>query len=112
MGAPDLHGDGKSDLLVLEPSRRAKCRYWGCDLGHQQVNSYNGDFAQVQDTTWHLMGSEDTNGDGHPDLIWWNASSGDESRWLTERHHGDAVRRGVHSGARHHLAAYRHPVGI
>ncbi len=36
----------------------------------------------MSDTSWHLMGSEDTNGDGHPDLIWWNATTGVESRWL------------------------------
>ena len=44
--------------------------------------SYNGDIAQVPYTSWHLVGSEDTNGDSFPDLIWWNARSGDVSRWL------------------------------
>ncbi len=83
VGAPDLNGDGHSDLLFWN-SQTGEVSWWGCNLGAQQVLSYNADFAQVNDTTWHLQGSEDTNGDGHPDLIWWNTNSGIESRWLLD----------------------------
>ena len=81
VGAPDLDGDGKSDLLFWN-SNTGEVSWWECDLEYSQVNSFNGDFAQISDTSWHLVGSEDTNGDGQPDLVWWNADSGTVSRWL------------------------------
>ena len=81
VGAPDLDGDGKSDLLFWN-SQTGEVSYWSTDLSAGSVLAYHGDFAQESDTTWHLQGSEDTNGDGKSDLIWWNATSGDESRWL------------------------------
>ncbi len=81
VGAPDLDGDGKSDLLFWN-SQTGEVSYWSTDLNANTVLAYHGDFAQVSDTSWHLQGSEDTNGDGSPDLIWWNANSGIESRWL------------------------------
>ena len=81
VGAPDLDGDGKSDLLFWN-SATGEVSYWGTDLTNSQVLSFNGDIAQEADTSWHLVGSEDTDGDGHSDLVWWNASTGEVSRWL------------------------------
>ena len=81
VGAPDLDGDGNSDLLFWNSST-GEVSYWLCNLANTQVLSIGSDIAQVQDTSWHLVGTEDTNGDGSSDLIWWNADSGVESRWL------------------------------
>ncbi len=83
VGAPDLDNDGYSDLLFWNSST-GEVSYWGTDLTNQKVISYNADIAQVPDTTWHLVGSEDTNGDGHSDLLWWNTTSGVYSRWLLD----------------------------
>ena len=83
VGAPDLDGDGKSDLLFWD-SATGGVSYWSCNLANGQVFGYHGDFTSLTDTSWHLVGSEDTNGDGHPDLLWWNATMGEVSRWLLD----------------------------
>ncbi len=81
VGAPDIDGDGKSDLLFWNNST-GEVSYWSTDLADSRVLSFNDDITQVANTDWHLVGSEDTNGDGHSDLLWWNASTGELSRWL------------------------------
>ncbi len=81
VGAPDIDGDGKSDLLFWNNST-GEVSYWSTDLANSRVLSFNDDITQVANTDWHLVGSEDTNGDGHSDLLWWNASTGELSRWL------------------------------
>ncbi len=96
VGAPDLNNDGNSDLLFWNSST-GEVASWFCRLSSNQVLSYNSDFAQVPDTSWHLVGSEDTNDDGHPDLLWWNVNTGEYSRWLLNgttvtQYGGDALR--------------------
>ena len=81
VGAPDLDQDRKSDLLFYN-TQTGEVSYWSCNLSGNQVLAYHGDIAQVSDLNQRLVGAEDLNGDGSPDLIWRDQSNGAISRWL------------------------------
>ncbi len=83
VGAPDLDGDGKSDLLFYN-TQTGEVSYWSCDLSNNTVLAYHGDIAQVPDLNQHLIGAEDLNGDGYADLIWRDQTTGVISRWLMQ----------------------------
>jgi hypothetical protein len=45
---------------------------------------YGASYVGGADTTWHIVGSGDINGDGTSDLVWWNELSGDVYVWFVE----------------------------
>ena len=83
VGAPDIDGDGHSDLLFRNTAT-GEISYWSTNLNAQAVIAYHSDIAQVTDTDWVLEGAEDVNGDGHPDFIWWNSATGEVAHWLLD----------------------------
>ena len=40
--------------------------------------------GQVPDVNWRIAGAGDVNGDGHPDLFWHHASSGQVAVWMMQ----------------------------
>ncbi len=75
----DFNGDGSPDLL-LQNSRTGQLVVWY--VSNMTVSQFGPVFATVADTTWRVAGTGDTNGDGHPDIIWQNTRTGQVLRWL------------------------------
>ncbi len=78
VGTGDFNGDGKPDIL------------WRNTTSGENVVWYmNGkDFAgwdyllpTVSDQTWTIVGTGDFNGDGKPDILWRNTTSGENVVW-------------------------------
>ncbi len=106
-----LDGYRESRSGVTEPlpnDQTGEVSWWGCDLANSKILAYHSDFAQPGDIRWHLVGSEDTNSDGNPDLLQWNAGIGELSRWLLNGTTVHPVRHRYHLGPRHYLAAHCH----
>jgi len=81
-GAADFDGDGQTDLL-WENSQTGDVLVWnmgGAD--GTTVRSYGSLFATVPNTAWHIVGTGDSDGDGHADLLWQNVQTGQVLRWL------------------------------
>ena len=76
----DFTADGKPDLIWQNQST-GQLYYWLMN-GTAYVSSdylYNG---QAVDTNWKIVGIGDFNGDGKPDLVWQNQSTGQIYYWL------------------------------
>ncbi|HEV2472065.1 MAG TPA: FG-GAP-like repeat-containing protein, partial [Chthonomonadales bacterium] len=80
VGVGDFNGDGRPDLL-FQNSGTGDLAYWLMD-GSQRISygllapSSSGSLA------WRVVGVADLNGDGWPDLVFQNQSSGQLAYWL------------------------------
>lgn len=80
-GRFDFNRDGSPDLL-WQNTRTGQVLFWlmgGAD--GQQVLSYGSPFATVADTHWHVVSLADSNGDGHPDMLWQNSATNQLVVW-------------------------------
>jgi FG-GAP-like repeat/Beta-propeller repeat/Putative binding domain, N-terminal len=78
--AADFNGDGHPDL-VWQNDSTGQVAVWY--MGGAQGNTYQsfGWLASGNMTGWTLVGVADFNGDGHPDLIWQYAATGQVAVW-------------------------------
>ena len=84
VGAADLNGDGRPDLILQNTStRQVLANYLGGPQGTTVTGTQElaGDFAG-----WTAAGMQDMNGDGHPDLILSN-----DSGQRMVRYYGESV---------------------
>jgi len=76
VGAGDIDGDGKSDLLLINHGL-AYFAYW--KMHGAQVVAYSSVFARPADSVLATTG--DFNGDGRLDLVWENGVAGPWTLW-------------------------------
>ncbi len=70
----DFNADGKADLLWFDTSTR-KMSIWLMN-GEAKIGSRTPNPDQAVDANWDMVGSADADGDGDPDLLWYNQTSG------------------------------------
>ncbi len=75
----DINADGYADILFYN-SVNGELSYWTMD--DETVENYGAAFAQIAPSSgWIPVGEPDTNGDGQPDILFWNQNTGAMSVW-------------------------------
>jgi hypothetical protein len=75
----DFNGDGKDDLL-WQNSQTGQLAVW--DMNGMGISSTSvGNVFATINPIWKIKGVADINGDGHPDLLWWNSNTGQIIFW-------------------------------
>jgi C1A family cysteine protease len=79
-GCGDLNGDGKPDIIWQNQST-GQLYYW---LMNGVTMSSGGYLipSKTSDLNWNIVGVFDINGDGKPDIVWENQSTGQLYYWL------------------------------
>ena len=81
VGIADFNGDGQDDLL-LEENESGALQVWYLNGVNQiGVGNLGAGLNVFPPTTWVLVAIADFNGDGHPDLLWHNRTSGALQAW-------------------------------
>ncbi len=89
----DINGDGNTDILWYDKtSGLVSVSLLGGDIVSQRNFAVLG--TQILSSTcsvasgcageWEIIGAADVNGDGHVDLTWFNAGTGQVSSWLLD----------------------------
>jgi hypothetical protein len=86
VGLGDLNGDGHPDL-VWQNECTGEVSTWligagGVVTGSRDVNWNSGGGCSNRD--WYAVGIADMNGDGEPDIVWANGTTGQVSSWLLD----------------------------
>jgi hypothetical protein len=79
VGVADFNGDGKSDLLWRNSST-GQVTVWYMN-GVTWTGGYEDLFPGVSDLSWGIVGVADFNGDGKPDILWRNNTTGQKLVW-------------------------------
>ncbi len=80
VGSGDVDGDGSSDIFWQHQST-GEASVWFMN-GTTLLSGTLLSPAGVADMTWKIRAVSDVNGDGRPDLVWQNTSTGYLAAWL------------------------------
>lgn len=78
----DFDGDGDADLLWFNTTSR-KLVIWLMN-GATKVGMRTPNPDQAADVNWDLAGAADADGDGDPDLLWYNQTTGKLVLWTLD----------------------------
>ncbi|MEQ1908159.1 MAG: FG-GAP-like repeat-containing protein [Vicinamibacterales bacterium] len=78
--AADVNGDGHADLFWRNATTGANV-VWYLSGPSASILSQAA-LGQVADLTWQIAAAADVNGDGHPDVMWRNATTGENVVWF------------------------------
>jgi hypothetical protein len=82
----DINGDGNTDVLWYNESA-GLVSVWllnGATVTGNQNLTWTCSSPSGCASTWSIVGAADVNGDGHPDLSWFDESAGVISSWLLD----------------------------
>lgn len=85
IGVDDFDRDGVQDLLMHKPASGdllVRLRTRTNSIRDNQLLDFRCDTGCVND--WRPVGIADLDGNGHPDLTWWNSTTGAVSSWLLD----------------------------
>jgi uncharacterized repeat protein (TIGR03803 family) len=80
-GTGDFNQDGHPDIVVENVKTGAVSIWYMGGSGGTTIEQQGAPFVTIN-TAWQIASTGDTNGDGHPDLTWHNASTGQTIVWL------------------------------
>jgi hypothetical protein len=85
---PDLNGDGHPDLVWQDPTTGTTLVWF---LGGAQGTTVTGAAGLGGPTSYRIAAMPDLNGDGHPDLIWQDPTTGITLVWFLGGAQGTAI---------------------
>ena len=82
----DMNNDGNTDVLWYDETSGVVSSWLvkGSTVTGTQNLSWQCSVASGCASAWKIVGAADVNADGHTDLTWYNASSGQVSSWLLD----------------------------
>jgi hypothetical protein len=93
-GTADFLQNGHPDILLENLTTGQLAVWYLSGAGGTSVVYRGAPFAAVSNTEWRVVSTGDTDGDGHPDLTWENAQTGQSVVWLLGGGDGTTVEAG------------------